>query len=80
MKRVATRVIMVVAAHAMMLHVELHVVVEEIVAITVIMVVMKLHVIIIAIRHVLVGQHSFLVIVDLLLVRPQDFTQNNKNS
>ena len=55
MKRVATRVIMVVAAHAMMLHVELHVVVEEIVAITVIMVVMKLHVIIIAIRHVLVG-------------------------
>ena len=55
MKRVATRVIMVVVAHAIMLRVELHVVVEGIVAITVIMVVMKLHVIVIAIRHVPVG-------------------------
>ena len=55
MKRVATRVIMVVVAHAIMLHVELHVMVEEIVVIIAIMVVMKLHVIIIVIRHVLVG-------------------------
>ena len=56
MKRVATRVIMVVVAHAIVLHVELHyVMVEEIVAMIAIMVVMKLHVIIIVIRHVLVG-------------------------
>ena len=55
MKHVATRVIMVVVAHVMVLHVEPHVVVEEIVAIIAIMVVMKLHVIIIVIRHVLVG-------------------------
>ena len=55
MKRVATRVIMVVVAHVIMLHVEPRVVVEEIVAITVITVVTKLHVMLIAIRHVLVG-------------------------
>ena len=55
MKRVATRVIMVVVAHVIMLRVEPHVVVEEIVAMIAIMVVMKLRVMIIAIRHVLVG-------------------------
>lgn len=55
MKRVATRVIMVVVAHVMVLHVEPHVVVEEIVAIIAIMDVMKLHVMVIVIRHVLVG-------------------------
>ena len=55
MKHVATRVIMVVVAHVIMLRVEPHVVVEEIVVIIAIMVVMKLRVMIIAIRHVLVG-------------------------
>ena len=55
MKHVATRVIMVVVAHVIVLHVEPHVMVEEIVIMIAIMVVMKLHVIIIVIRHVLVG-------------------------
>ena len=55
MKRVATRVIMIVVAHAIMLRVEPHVVVEEIVAIIAIMDVMKLHVLVIVTRIVLVG-------------------------